>query len=132
MTDYKICPQCGDDCAVIDLHCDSGESTLDCRSCGHSDTVERIDTDGVVEWRHLVALGFGAMWHGHIDGGSWHANYLHSADEVIEAERWLRHEQAAGTIAPGAYLTRWDAEKQSVEYLVWPLIEPTLTNIEDM
>lgn len=82
------------------MDCDTGESTLDCRSCGHSDVVERVVTDGKITWRHLVAPGFGAMWHGHIDGGSWQANYLHDEDGVIEAERWLRNEMAAGKIAP--------------------------------
>jgi hypothetical protein len=100
MTEYKTCPQCGFERAVFDMDCDTGESTLDCRSCGHSDVVERVVTDGKITWRHLVAPGFGAMWHGHIDGGSWQANYLHDEDGVIEAERWLRNEMAAGKIAP--------------------------------
>src|SRR5664279_692363 len=118
VTDYTICMQCGFAKADYEFDCDTSEAAVDCRMCGHSDVVERIDTDGFVEWRHLVANGHGGMWYCHRDGGAWVARYLHSEEEVLSAERWLLGELAEGNLAPGAYLTRWDAEKRLAYFVI--------------
>ncbi len=120
VTDYKPCRRCGFESADYELDCSTSEESVDCRMCGYSEAVERIeDTDGTVKWKHTVTEGSGALFYRAHDGGAFVARYLSLDDDLHRAESWLRNElQAGGVQANSAYLTRWNVEAQAVEFVI--------------
>jgi hypothetical protein len=120
VTDYKQCRQCGFERADYELDCWTSEESVDCRMCGHSEAVERVeDADGKVTWKHTVTEGSGALFYRAHDGGAFVARYLSSEEDLLWAEKWLRNEiQAGGVHADSAYLTRWNGEKKAVEFVI--------------
>jgi ribosomal protein L40E len=51
VTDYKLCRQCGYELADYELDCSTSEESVDCRKCGHSAALQRMqEADGKVNW----------------------------------------------------------------------------------
>ena len=61
VTDYKQCRQCGFERADYELDCSTSEERVDCRKCGHSEAMARVEDDGKVTWKHVVREGSGVL-----------------------------------------------------------------------
>lgn len=123
--DYIQCPQCGYDQADTEYNCRTCEQRTNCRKCGFSKYLDReTDGKGKVTFTHRVCEGAGVLffrWKGAI---GYTSHYLATQDEVAEAEQWLRGKLAAGQVRPGSgYLSRWNKETESVEFVIGRLYE---------
>ena len=125
VSDFTKCPQCGFAGADYQFDCDTDEAAIDCRMCGHSEVVERVeDADGKVTWRHTVTEGSGALFYRAHDSGAFVARYLSSEEDLLWTEKWLRKElEAGGVHAESAYLTRWNSEAKVVEFVIGSFYE---------
>jgi hypothetical protein len=122
VTDYKQCRQCGFERADYELDCSTSEERVDCRKCGHSEAMARVEDDGKVTWKHVVREGSGVL--AYDSGHAFVARYLYSEEDVLWAEGWLRERLAAGEVdARSAYLTRWNGEKKAVEFVIGSFYE---------
>ncbi|SPE25288.1 hypothetical protein SBA5_490063 [Candidatus Sulfotelmatomonas gaucii] len=123
--DYRKCPQCKFEQADFEYNCRTFEEYLQCRMCGYCEVVDReIDNEGKVTYKHKINEGAGALfyrWQGAIGYTSY---FLSTQEEVTEAEQWLREKLAAGQVRPSsAYVSRWDKETRSVEFVIGRLFE---------
>ena len=114
------CEQCGFLGACHELDCASWEWWVDCPRCGYS---ERWQKKSYFSNGHLkhgvdeVRYSAGAMWA--VDAKSGVARLCGLAeDEVEEIAAKMRVAVAAGELAPGSYVTRYDFETREVTALV--------------
>lgn len=124
VSDLVKCPQCGYEEADYEFNCRTrGEETL-CNRCGYRESWEaKRDEDGqLLGWKHDISQGAGALWYRPTEGIAYACHSLHSANELAEAERWLKERLAAGTVEEDtARLTRWNKETRSVELVLGTL-----------
>jgi hypothetical protein len=111
---YVDCPQCGFGRAIC-IH-DNGNHSEDimCTACGYEEKWALTYSNGNCYWENPIQMGCGVMNCG-LPGA---VHFLHTKEELFEAERWLRQQLNSGAIAKqSAYLTRWNDETKSVEAL---------------
>jgi len=126
--DQIECRQCGYKAADYEYRCRSCEEVTTCRRCGFHEswTLKRNQEDVPCGWIHEIDEGFGALFYRPIDGAGFASHCLCSAQEVANAEGWLRELLAKGEVdAQNSYLTRWNKETKQVDLVVgefyeWP------------
>jgi len=123
--DYQQCPQCKFEQADREYNCRTFEEYLQCRKCGYSESVNREEgSEGKVTYKHKITEGAGVLFYRRKGAIAYASCYLAAQEEVAEAEQWLREKLAAGQIRPGsAYLSRWNKETESVEFVIGRLYE---------
>jgi hypothetical protein len=125
---YIDCPQCGYAKADHVLDCRSFDEQTMCRRCGYEETWEpKYCNDGQpCGWKHEISKGFGALWYRSAGGHAFVAHYLHSPQEVADAECGLREAFNNGQVdRQVSYVTSWNSENKQVELLIgefyeWP------------
>lgn len=123
--DQIECRQCGYQEADYIYHCRVGEDTTTCR-LHESWTVKRDQAGTRCGWTHEIDEGFGALWYSRTGRSEFAGHFLHSAQELADAETWLRERLAKGEVDPHAsYLTHWNKETKQVELVIgefyeWP------------
>ena len=118
------CPQCAYSEADRLYDCQSFRDALMCPHCGYQeDWKPRCDESGrIYEWKHEIRKGLGVMSYRFPDAIPRPIHFLHTKEELLDAERWLREQLNNGAIATqSAYLTRWNDVTKSVEALVGDL-----------
>jgi hypothetical protein len=126
--DQIECRQCAYQQADYEYYCRIGEDVTICRRCGyHESWTAKRDQEGMpCGWTHEIDRGFGALWYGKKGFGGFGNSCLRSAQELAEAEQWLRERLAKGEVEPqNSYLTRWNKETKQVELVIgefyeWP------------
>jgi|SRR5579872_4156132 len=119
--DQIECKQCHYPEADYTYYCRVAEDSTVCRRCGyHESWTAKRDQEGVpCGWIHEIDQGFGALSYGWKDGGGFTTSCLQSAQQLAEAERWLRERLAKGEGGPqNYYLTRWNKETKKVELVI--------------
>jgi len=122
--DLIECKQCGYEEADYEFYCRTCEDVTTCRHCGyHERWTAKCDEEGKpCGWKHEIDFGFGALWYGSKDQGLFTSHCLHSAQELADAETWLREQLAKGEIEHDvAYLTRWNKQTRELELIVGEL-----------
>lgn len=118
--DFTRCPQCGYEQADTEFDCRTSEQSTNCRRCGFSEYVEwEKDNEGKFAFKHRVVEGAGVLFYRWKGAIAYTCNYFAKQEDVTEAEQWLREKLAAGQIRPGsAYLSRWNKETQSADFVI--------------
>src|SRR5438552_16324198 len=119
--DQVECPQCEYKEADHEFDCRTSEECTMCRHCGRYESWNaKRGEDGVHSgWIHEISKGFGALWYRPTGRGGFTGRFLNSAQEVIEAERWLRERLDNGDVeSQESYLTRWNNETKQVELVI--------------
>jgi len=91
-----------------------------CPHCGYQeDWKPQYDESGKIrEWKHEIRKGFGVMSYRLPGATSRPIHFLHTKEELLDAERWLREQLNSGAITTqSAYLSRWNDETKRVEVL---------------
>lgn len=120
------CPQCGFDEAEHDFDCRTNEKETVCWRCGYYEswTIERGEEGNGCGWTHVVDPGFGVLYYGAARPGECSLRALHSSQELVDAEQWLRERSAkTDTKLKDAYLTRWNTETAQVELIIGEFCE---------
>jgi hypothetical protein len=119
--DFVDCPQCG--FGEADYLCTSPcrSQAIMCQRCGYQEDWDLkynpVEQDR--RWQHAIRKGFGVMSYLRAGAPSRPIHFLHTKDELLDAERWLRDQLASGAIATqSAYLTCWNDETKNVEVLL--------------
>lgn len=124
VSDLVKCPQCGYEEADYEFNCRTrGEETL-CNRCGYRESwdAKRDEAGDFLGWKHDISQGAGALWYHSTEGIAYACHSLHSANELAEAERWLKQQLEAGTVDQHtARLTRWNSEAHTVELVLGTL-----------
>ena len=126
--DFITCRQCGYTQATVDFHCRTSEEETSCRCCGHYESwTAKHDQDGKHRgWTHEINKGFSALWYRGSDGIGFACHFLNSAQELADAEKWLREGLEKGEVEPdSSYLTRWNHETKQVEAVIGNFYEWT-------
>ena len=125
VSDYVKCKQCGFESAYYDFNCSSNEWDVSCGKCGYYAAAERHeDSDGNVTWTYPEEQGFGVLFYRGVNDLAYCHHPLHSKESVEHAEKWLREKLAAGQVRPSsAYVSRWNKETRSVEFVIGRLFE---------
>ncbi len=133
VSDYQQCPQCKFEEADREYNCRTFEEYLQCRKCGYSESVDREeDSEGKATYKHKVVEGAGALFYRWKGAIAYASCYLATDEDVTEAEQWLQERLAAGQIRPGsAYLSRWNKETRSVEFIVGRFYEFSIYDPDD-
>jgi hypothetical protein len=132
--DLIKCKQCGYKEADYLYYCRIGEDVTTCRRCGfHESWTAKRDQDGVpCGWLHEIDEGFGALFYRLKGAGGFANGCMRSANELAEAERWLRERLAKGEVEPqDSYLTRWNRETMQVELVVGEFYEWPESRVQD-
>ena len=119
--DQIECRQCGYKQADYQYYCRIAEDVTICRHCGyHESWTAKRDQDGMpCGWTHEIDQGFGALWYTKKGSSEFANSCLRSAQELAEAEQWLRERLAKGEVEPqNSYLTRWNKETKQVELVI--------------
>jgi hypothetical protein len=120
---YVYCPQCGYGKATC-IH-DNGNHSEDimCTACGYEEKWVLTYSNGDCHWENPIQKGYGVM-KCNLPGG---VHFLHTKEELFEAELWLREKLNSGAIvAQSAYLTRWNDESKSVGVILGDLAKVRL------
>jgi hypothetical protein len=119
--DLIECPQCGYKEADYIYYCRIGDDTTSCRRCGyHESWTAKHDQGGShCGWKHEIDQGFGALCYRGTGEIGFAACNMRSAQELAEAETWLRERLAKGEVEPeSSYLTRWNKETKQIEFVI--------------
>lgn len=122
---YIQCPQCGYEEADTEYNCRTYEETVRCRKCGYSNyLVREEDNDGNLKFKRQLNEGAGVLFYRRKGGIGYTCYYLGTQEKVTESEQWLSEKLAAGQIRPSsAYLSRWNKETRSVDFVIGRLYE---------
>jgi hypothetical protein len=126
--DFIPCPQCKYAEAAVDFDCRTSEEETSCRRCGFYESwTAKRDQDGKPRgWTHEINRGFGALWYRGSAGVGFASHSLNSAQEVADAEKWLRERlEKAEVETDSSYLTRWNHETKQVEVVIGKFYEWT-------
>jgi hypothetical protein len=126
--DSITCPQCGYAQATVDFDCRTSEEEISCRRCGFYESwTAKRDQDGKPRgWTHEINRGFGALWYRRLAGIGFASHLFNSAQEVANAETWLRERLVKAEVEPdSSYLTRWNHETKQVELVIGKFYEWT-------
>jgi hypothetical protein len=120
VSDYVTCKQCGFEDAYYDFNCNTNEWDVSCGRCGyHAASKRHEDNQGKVSWTRLEDRGVGVLFYHCVNSLPYVHQPLSSKESVEDAEKWLREQIAAGKVqANSAYLTRWNEQKEVVEFVI--------------
>ena len=131
--DYMKCPQCGYEIADTEFNCRTSEQSLTCRKCGYCESTDaKWEGENLVGYTHNVKEGAGALLYRRKGAIGYAAYHLATPQEVADAEKWLREKLADGEVRPSsAYVSRWNGEANTVEFLVGRFFEPGAYDPDD-